>query len=491
MGTSADEIIRDVQDLYLSDGVPWIVGYSGGKDSTATLQIIWKALQALPLDKRVKPVHVISTDTLVENPVIAKWVEISLNTMAKTAEEQLMPIHPHRLTPEVENRYWVCLIGRGYPAPWGKFRWCTDRLKISTSEKFLKELSEANGEAILALGQRRGESIKRDGILDKFSGSTRDRLSRNRNQRLPRVWVYLPIEDWTSDDVWEYLVTEPNPWGINNRDLLDIYRGATQDAECPLVVDTSTPSCGDSRFGCYVCTMVAQDKSMAAMIQNDEQKQWMQPMLDYRNTYLASEDRDVRDFRKMDGSLQLFNGRLVHGPYTQEYRKRLLTELLQTQKHVQEAGKTRGFTIELISLDELDEIRRIWVSEKGEVEDLVPDIYESVYGTSYPGKARESFPLGKEDLQLLHEVCDELGEDVGLERYAMTRNLLAIHLQSQQARRRSKLLDSLEKILQHHAFSNEDDALAFAIERDKHKPMKADEARQAASTAVDESDFLY
>jgi len=490
MATPPSEIVKVVQDLYLKDGIPWIVGYSGGKDSTATLQIIWKAIQELPQEKRTKPIHVISTDTLVENPVIAQWVEASLDTMKVYADQQNMPIQPHRLVPPVENRFWTNLIGKGYPAPWGKFRWCTDRLKISTSEKFLKDLSEANGEAILALGQRRGESVKRDGVMEKFSESTREHLSRNRNPHLPRVWVYLPIEDWTSDDVWEYLVTEDNPWGINNRDLLDIYRGATQDAECPLVVDTSTPSCGDSRFGCYVCTMVAQDKSMAAMIQNDQQKQWMQPMLDFRNDYLAAEDRDVRDFRKMDGSLRLFNGRLVHGPYTQDYRKSLLIELLRAEKTVKEAGQRQGFKIELISLEELDEIRRIWVSEKGEVEDLLPEIYESVYEIPYPGKKLEPFPLSRGDLQLLHDVCDQLGSEVGSERYAMARTLLAVYLQSQQNRRRSKLLDRLEKVLEHYAFSNEDDALAFALERDKQEPKKND-VTEESSTPVDESDLLY
>ena len=62
-----------------------------------------------------------------------------------------------------------------------------------------------------------------------------------------------------------------------------MYQGASPDGECPLVVDASTPSCGDSRFGCWVCTLVDKDKSMSAMIQNDEEKEWMLPLLELRN----------------------------------------------------------------------------------------------------------------------------------------------------------------------------------------------------------------
>ncbi len=68
-----------------------------------------------------------------------------------------MPIIPHRLTPEVQDRFWVNLIGRGYPAPRPKFRWCTSRLKISPSNNFIKSMVKTNGEAILVLGTRKAE----------------------------------------------------------------------------------------------------------------------------------------------------------------------------------------------------------------------------------------------------------------------------------------------------------------------------------------------
>lgn len=479
MTNSVSHIIEEIQNLYLSDPVPWIVGYSGGKDSTASLQLIWNALSLLPKEQRRKDVHVISTDTLVENPVIAAWVENSLLCMKLAATNQDLPIKAHRLTPAMENRFWVNLIGKGYPAPRPKFRWCTDRLKISASTAFIQNLSESSGEAILVLGQRRGESQARDKVMDQYSGSTRDRLSRNKDPKLARVWVYLPIESWSSDDVWEYIVTEPNPWGVDNQELFNIYRGATADSECPVVVDKSTPSCGDSRFGCYVCTMVTQDKSMQAMIQNDEQKRWMQPILEYRNDFLAvnsrEEERERRDFRRMTGRLTVFNGSLVHGPYKQAYRAELLENLLRAQKAVQIAAKAQGGdAIELISIDELDEIRRIWVEEKREIDDLVPYIFEQVYERVYPGREREPLPLDRSDLEVLKQVAEELDPEASEELFKLTRSLLGAQFQAMQTQKRSKHLDGLEGILQFHAFRTENEALEFAVTIDERATKSTD-----------------
>lgn len=484
MSTSSEQIVDELRELYLSDAIPWIVGYSGGKDSTASLQLLWTAVASLPKAQRTKPIHVISTDTLVENPIIAGWVKVSLHQINLAALQQELPITAHRLTPSLENRFWVNLIGKGYPAPRPKFRWCTDRLKISASTQFIQELSENHGEAILVLGQRRGESQARDKVMDQYKTSTRARLSKNKDPRLSRVWVYPPIESWTSDDVWEYLITQPNPWGIDNQELFSIYRGATPDAECPIVVDTSTPSCGDSRFGCYVCTMVTQDKSMQAMIQNDEQKQWMQPILDFRNKNLAGEDRTVRDFRRMNGRLTVFRDGLVHGPYTQAHRAKLLRELLLTQRVVRNTDKEQGTQmIELISIDELDEIRRLWVEEKGEIEDLVPSIYLEVFGVPYPGKTLEQSPLDASDLRLLQETADEVDPEASQELYKLTRSLLAVQFQTIESHKRSKHLDRLEEVLRHYAFRNEGEAYEFAISSMSSREQEGDDSDAASVIA--------
>ena len=366
---TVDLLIAEVQQLYLVDEIPWVVGYSGGKDSTATLQLVWLSLQKLPADQRKKAVHVISTDTLVENPVVSAWVGRSLRRINEQAKAQGLPITSHQLNPQVEDTFWVNLIGRGYPAPGVKFRWCTERMKIRPANRFINDMVKQNGEAILVLGTRKAESSKRKHRMTKLEGKRiRDRLSPNLS--LPNSLVYSPVEDWTNDDVWLFLMQVQNPWGHNNKELLTMYQGASADGECPLVVDSSTPSCGDSRFGCWVCTLVDKDKSMSAMIQNDHEKEWMLPLLDLRDK-LKEADRTTRDFRRMAGHVQLFHGEPIPGPYTQKAREAWLRELLQAQEWVRQNGPEYVRDLELITLPELHEIRRIWVVDKHEFEDTL------------------------------------------------------------------------------------------------------------------------
>ena len=266
----------------LADSIPWVVGYSGGKDSSATLQLVWLAIRKLPVaESQSADLHANSTDTLVEQPLVSRWVKTSLDRMRNAAREQELPFQPHKLTPEVANSFWVNLIGRGYPAPNQKFRWCTERLKIKPSNKFIRGVVQKYGEAILVLGTRKAESQRRAANIEKHAARrVRERLVPNAS--LPNSLVYTPIEDWNNDDVWLYLMQVKNPWGHDNKSLLGMYQGATDGGECPLVVDTSTPSCGTSRFGCWVCTVVDSDLVDEAMIKNDEEKVWMTPLLEFQ-----------------------------------------------------------------------------------------------------------------------------------------------------------------------------------------------------------------
>ncbi len=420
------EILEEIQVLYASDDMPWIVGYSGGKDSSATLQLVWMAIQSMPHDRRTKPIHVISTDTLVENPVVARWAEKSLERMREQADAQGLPIQPHRLTPDPTNTFWVNLIGRGYAAPRQKFRWCTERLKIDPSNKFITETTDTSGGSILVLGTRKAESVVRRKRMEKLEAErVRERLSPNAALG-GNALVYSPIEDWTSDDVWLFLSQVKNPWGWDNHMLRAMYRAASDDNECPLVVDTSTPSCGNSRFGCWVCTLVEEDKSMTAMIQNEDEHEWMAPLLDLRNRldFRKNEngDRHLRDFRRMQGHVTLMaNGtKVVPGPYLQHARAEWLRLLLRAQTEIRKDGPDHVRDIELITQQELETIRRIWMVDKREVEDLLPKIYEEETGQKFVDPTEDAYYRLQlwNDLDELKNACE--GDD---HRYQLARGL--------------------------------------------------------------------
>jgi DNA sulfur modification protein DndC len=458
------ELTDEIRELYQADEVPWVVGYSGGKDSTAILQLVWLALKDMPANRRSKPVYVISTDTLVENPVVAAWVTQSLETMRQAAEQQQLPIQPNRLTPAVKDTFWVGLIGRGYPAPRPKFRWCTERLKIRPSNEFIRRVVKDHGEAILVLGIRKAESQARARVMAKHEkGRVRDRLSPNGN--LPNSLVYSPIEAWSNDEVWTFLMQQPNPWGHPNKDLLTMYQGASSDGECPLVVDNTTPSCGDSRFGCWTCTLVDKDKSMSAMIQNDEEKEWMLPLLELRDELDVADDSHLRDWRKMNGTIQLFNDRIVHGPYTQKSRQDWLRKLLNAQTWIRNNAPEHVRGIELITMDELHEIRRLWVFDKHEVEDSLPRIYREETGQDFPGlPLDEQLSLGADEVDLLREICgdDEL-------HFTTTRELLGVERRFRTMTRRAGLFEALETTIRRGYYKDRGDAEDYARRRRDNK----------------------
>src|SRR4051794_10271044 len=253
-----------------------------------------------------------------------------------------------------------------------------------------------------------------------------------------------------------------NPWGHDNKDLLTMYRGASPDGECPLVVDTGTPSCGDSRFGCWVCTLVEKDRSMQAMIGNDEEKEWMLPLLELRNRLEppSGPDSDYasRDFRRMNGGVQLFHDRPTHGPYTQEVRERWLREVLRAQRHVRAHGPPEVRDLELVTLAELEEIRRLWVVEKHEIEDVLPRAYEEEAGERYPGRRLDDgAPFGAGEMALLRELCG--GDKL---HYQLARELLLVARRHGTMLRRAGLSRALEGAFARHFYDDEADAVARA-----------------------------
>lgn len=485
-----------IRNLYLADDIPWVIGYSGGKDSTATLQLIWLAISELPFSKRRKRIHIINTDTLVESPVVSSWVKQSLNRMEKAAAVQGLPFDTHRLIPSYDNTFWTNLIGKGYPFPRLKYRWCTDRLKIRPVNEFIKSKIAEHGEIILAIGTRKAESARRARTMAYYE-KKRVRELLSPNESLANELVFSPLEDWSNDDVWVFLMQYSNPWGTPNTDLLTLYRGATADNECPLMHEKNLPSCGKSRFGCWVCTMVEKDKSMEAMIANDEEKAWMTPLLEFRNEFGNSEgDRERRSFRRMNGQLQGSYGQLFHGPYKKEVREEWLRKLLLIQKKIHEEGPDDYKDYELITIEEMREIRRIWVFEKHEFDDSLPLIYKEVTGNEFSDPTwLRSETFGQEEWNVLKQVCMDLYPEEVLS-FEMMYSLIDTENRANNMSQRKGLQDALEKCIRTTFYKDENDATDYysmRVTRKKDYGGKYDEKflqllNDSASGKIRESD---
>ncbi len=344
-------ILHQIQKTYLKDNIPWVIGFSGGKDSTTVLQMVFYALSVLPKEKLSKEVHVLSNDTLVENPIIAKCIDKQLKKIKSAGKTRLFA-HNRKLfnvvkvKPKLEDTFWVNLIGKGYPSPNHWFRWCTERLKIKPTSDYILNTINKHSRAIIVLGTRKAESSSRAAIINKYNNG-----KILRRHTLPHTFVYAPIANLSNNEVWAYLLQSPNPWGSRNRELLKLYGNACSGGECPFVIETGTQSCGKSRFGCWVCTVVDRDKSMENFIENGEK--WMEGLLTFRN-WLHS----IRQQRS-----QYISGRLKtnvsFGPFLLRTRQEILRRLLKLQKQL-------GVT--LINYDEIHYIRALLQKEdKGRV----------------------------------------------------------------------------------------------------------------------------
>jgi DNA sulfur modification protein DndC len=367
-GNKLKAIRRGLRDEYLqSHSKPWIIGFSGGKDSSLLAHLVVECILSVSPDERKRRVYVVSNDTLVESPIFQSFVDRVLQRMAESYGALQIPVEVVKTSPLLEESFWVNLLGRGYPAPKRMFRWCTDRMKIRPTTRFIREQVSQNGEVILLLGVRRAESGERAKNISKRE--TSDENSRlNPHSDLGGCMIYTPITELSTDEVWITLLNNKPPWGGDYRDLLQLYNHAN-GGECPFVVSDDDPaSCGTSsaRFGCWTCTVVEKDNSIEAMI--DAGFEHLEPLADFRNRIKSiSENPEYRSKLRRNGQPGL-------GPLTVQARRLLLEELLSVQ------GQTH---MPLISDQEVRLIREQWA--KDETESVIRDLTKLAEKCGNPG----------------------------------------------------------------------------------------------------------
>ena len=173
------EVIDSARDDYLDESqrFPWIIGFSGGKDSTLVVHVVIDALMSVPPSRRTRPVHVVSNDTLVESPVVIAHLDKVTKAIRRAAENLGLPITVARTTPDITKSFWVLLIGKGYPSPNQTMRWCTDRLKIQPTSDYIKRHISESGAAIVVLGVRIDESDSRQRSIEKHQNHRASKLA--------------------------------------------------------------------------------------------------------------------------------------------------------------------------------------------------------------------------------------------------------------------------------------------------------------------------
>lgn len=477
-------IIEEMTRVYKNDSRPWVIGYSGGKDSTTVVLLAFKMLESLHPNERHKPVYVISSDTLIENPIVLSFLQQNSQYINEGAKKLGLPLYTDMIHPDYNNTFWANVIGKGLPTPTSiRFRWCTERLKIKPSNKFIEDKVKENGEVVVLLGVRKTESIAR-GI--RIKNREIDGYLLTPHVTLQNTYVYNPIVELSTDDVWSILLSNngKTPWGTNNNDLFALYMGG-DGGECPFTVtnDSETPSCGNSRFGCWICTVVKEDKSLTGFIKSGETE--LQPLLDFRNWLLSIRDKHkYRQKYRRDGnhyykklyidkipllndyiidknhlffdeennegyidlvrskeSKELLNKKstdkdkifleliptielgenikvdeskiqkdekgefinvLGYGPFNFKGRQLILEKLLETQLKIQEA-----YDLDLITIEELEAIDKIWDDEEDLTRRTLVDIYYKKMGKRLPWDDYKKPLFDAETLKEISNLCVE------------------------------------------------------------------------------------
>lgn len=405
MSKRIEYIVDEILDQYMYADTsfrPWIIGFSGGKDSTVLLTLVWLALRKIKRDTVTpfqlrRPIYVVCNDTMVENPIIATYVDEVLAQIETKAREEDLPIFVRKTEPKLEDSFWVNVIGKGYPVPNTAFRWCTDKMKIKPTARFIIEQVDECGEAIILIGTRKAESATRARSIKKHEVYGK-RLTNHTILR--NTYVYAPIKELMLEEVWYIINAIPSPWGFDNSILFNIYKDASaDDYECPTVVtDKSHGSCGQSRFGCWVCTVVKDDKSMRSLIKNG--REWMKPLYDFRIE--IDQERNIIENRmpyRRDGRRAIND----MGPYVFSYRAKMLRRLLEVQHDLQKHDPQ----IKLISDQELIAIQVNWYRDFN-FGYQVSEIYNSIYKESFN---MEENIKNKLEADLMKEICSENPEE--------------------------------------------------------------------------------
>lgn len=303
----------------------------------------------------------------------------------KYVEGRDLPIKAQVVYRPAEQSYFVLTLGRGYflPQRSGAGRWCTQRLKISPQDKALKAVDPS----YLIIGTRLSESAHRAASIRKWSVSERI----GEHVSLTNTHTFMPIVDWTIDDVWAYLSQGSLGW-TTTAEVRRIYKEAT--GECgvnnPRAVENiaaKAEACG-ARFGCWLCPVVANDRSTEEMTKYHA---WMEPLTYYRELQAkvygdykpvkpegqsrANRSAELRRWEAINEQVRLITksgynraGKRMRddqGTFTVEARRYLFDELMATQKLVNRLRKYEGLPpMSLIDDEEIALIQKLWAEDE-------------------------------------------------------------------------------------------------------------------------------
>lgn len=369
-----EDTINEMTFVYKHDNRPWLIGYSGGKDSSLLVSLVVETVSRLPVKERTKKIFIVTSDTGVENPIVKRYMHFSSQKINEYSLSHNSNIRADIIYPDISQSYWSLVIGLGYPTPEPPgFRWCTERLKILPMNRYTNEIIEKYGEVVLLLGVRKAESNTRRRTISAREIEGKLLVP---HSDISKAYVYNPLTEIPNELVWEYLLKDEgvSSWGVDMKYLFSLYQGENLGEEQSVVgqVDKDKiPVTGNSRFGCWCCTIVKEDKSLQRFIDNGSKE--LIPLREFRNWLVSiRQNPEFRDNKRRNGKVyQKSNGEYGFGPFKMSARQEILKRLLILQRDT-------GF--ELITNEELKMIDTIWDLEGDLSRRKLVSIYREVFG---------------------------------------------------------------------------------------------------------------
>lgn len=373
-----EDIIEEMKVVYKHDSRPWLIGYSGGKDSSLLVSLVVETINRLPESERTKKIFIVTSDTGVENPIVKRYMHRSSEKINEFSRTHKANIQADIIYPDLIQSYWSLVIGLGYPTPEPPgFRWCTERLKILPMNRYTNDIIAKYGEVILLLGVRKAESMTRRRSISSREIEGKLLIP---HTDIAKAYVYNPLTEIPNELVWEYLLKDDgiSSWGVDMKYLFSLYQGENLGEEQSVVgqIDKDKiPVTGNSRFGCWCCTIVKEDKSLQRFIDNGSTE--LIPLREFRNWLVSiRQNPEFRDNKRRNGKIyQKASGEYGFGPFKMSARQEILRRLLVLQRDT-------GF--ELITVDELKTIDSLWDLEGDLTRRNLVDIYYSVFGIRLP-----------------------------------------------------------------------------------------------------------
>ena len=283
-------------------------------------------------------------------------MEKSLAEILGAAKILNLPIEGEIRKPEKGESFWELVIGKGYPTPRTDFRWCTDRLKLKPTKNYVLEKVAENGKAIILTGVRKDESANRKNTIEKYKNLENSNLTPHTS--LKGAFVFRPIVDVKTAELWEFIYQNNPPWGGSHKRLIELYQDALglQFSNADETEEAPDYGTNGARFGCWCCTVITKDRSLQGLIDTGKYD-YLKPLLEFREFLADIRNKpEYRQLRRRSGNIEFKNGSHIAGPFTIEGRHKILEELLKIQKEVQALNPN----LVLISKEEIERCRQMW-----------------------------------------------------------------------------------------------------------------------------------